>query len=175
MAVSMPTLKLAQDDNLAIYTRSDTTLILAAKTYAITQSKFDELKTRRILVYANVVQLGGRTSFPGKEVQIHCNHLQWADGTVLSVSGTAGKQTAAVGPQPEANGGDAGLVYLHVHNLPLVQVPGGFTFWPKSLNFEAQGGAAGQYHKDSTTWESGKQGQPGRLYVSLRVVDWILS
>lgn len=162
MAQSSPPIKLAHDDNLAIYTRSDTTLVLSATSFALTQSKLDGLKTSRLLIYANIVLLGGKINYPGNELQIHCNELKWEDGTLLDVSGKAGENIAAIGPQPAANGQDGGSISLHIHNLPLAESTKGPTYWPKALKCAAKGGAPGNYHTGDTKWAPGETGKPGK-------------
>lgn len=163
-----PKIKLAHDDNLAIYTKGDTTLVLCTSSFVLTPASA-AVKTPRLVIYADTIFIGGQIECRGKELQLHCNRLEWAgtnESTFLNFKGVDGIQVAAVGPQAGAtNGQSGGIVVIHVHCLPLVVEGNKLTFWPVPFKADVSGGAAGKYHRDASSkdWVNGKAGEPGKV------------
>jgi hypothetical protein len=173
MSSGFPAVKLSHDDNLAEYVRSDTTLILSGKTFAFTQNKVEAIRTSRLLVYSDVVLLAGHISCPGKQIRIHCNRLEWDDGTVIDVSGKPGETIAALAPQVASNGQSGGIICVHVHNLDIAFKGKKPTLWPKSLKFLVSGGSPGKCHESDKSWKTGDAGKTGEIQSSL--VYWTSS
>lgn len=160
--------KLAHDDNLAIFVRPATTLVLTPDNYILAGTNAN-VNTPELMVYANSLTLDSNLAFPGKTLELHCNELDLPASTLIDVTGTPGQQVPAAGANPSANGGNGGHIILHVHNLRLHAINtdtsgnGGLAFWGSTLQLKVSGGQAGSYHKDSqsTDWLPGASGSPG--------------
>ncbi|KAG9571059.1 hypothetical protein KCU71_g713, partial [Aureobasidium melanogenum] len=166
---ALPKIRLTHDDNVVIYTKGDTTLILCTASFVLSPSSA-LVKTPRIVIYADTIFVGGRIECRGKSLELHCNHLQWGESTFMNFKGVDGSRIAAVGPQAGIDGQAGGRIIIHVHTLPLQVANGKLVFWPSSFGADVSGGEPGACHKSSTSteWNNGKAGDEGKvtLYYS---------
>lgn len=159
------TLKATHSDNFVTYTRADTTLVLCAKSFALTQANAN-VKTRRLIIYADAVIIGNQIESRGKEIHVHCNSLQFerSEGGSINLQGIDGINTAAKAPQ-DIKGQKGGSLLIHVHNLPIRPLNSNSSPWPTQLKINVAGGAAGRCHAEkSEDWVNGSAGSPGMVH-----------
>jgi hypothetical protein len=103
------------EDDFCVSRIGDTTYILdsSAEGWSMTSGRF---ATRRLVVYAEKINIVGSIKAHGKDVELYCNELHLgADKVTLDVSGKIAT-TEAYLPQPGANGQSGGNVKLFVQS-----------------------------------------------------------
>lgn len=149
------------DDNFSVTKGpSGTTLVLSADTHALLGSNVN-VDTPKLAVYAETIALDSAIKSPGKTIHLHCNNLLPKESLSLDVAGSAGDETPDGTDPSKANGGAAGNIVLHIHNMPLYPGTDSFTLFEKEAKFNVAGGAAGKYKNAEGNMVDGLVGASG--------------
>jgi len=155
-------LPIARDDNLVHYVVGNTTLILTTYTFTLDNINA-QIKTAKLVVYADTIRINEAVHAGGKIIQLHCNRLECGADATLTVNGSDGQTLPSQGDNPAIHGGPAGSILIHVHDVTLLAsaaAGGGFTLWSTLPQISVQGGKPGR-----SADVEGKPGADGRVDI----------